>query len=62
MTWLDVLLKYWSHLSAEVQEKARQYYHLRTVAEQLGGQFLPERVQQLEQELQAEACKLGWIG
>jgi hypothetical protein len=62
MTWLDVLLKYWSRLSAEVQEKVRGYYHLRTVAEQLGGQFLPERVQQLEQELQAEARKLGWTG
>lgn len=62
MTWLDVLLKYWAHLSAEAQEKARQYYHLHTIAEQLGGQFLPERVQQLEQELQAEARKLGWTG
>ena len=62
MTWLDVLLKHWSRLSEEVQEKAREYYHLRTVAEQLGGQFLPERVQQLEQELQAEAHRLGWTG
>lgn len=62
MTWLDVLLKYWAHLSAAVQEKALQYYHLRTMAEQLGGQFLPEQVQQLEQELQAEARKLGWRG
>lgn len=54
MTWFDVLLKHWSRLSEEVQEKVREYYHLRPVAEQLGGQFLPERVQQLEEELQAE--------
>jgi hypothetical protein len=32
------------------------------MAEQLGGQFLPEPVQQLEHELQAEARKLGWTG
>jgi hypothetical protein len=62
MIWLDVLLKYWAHLSAEMQEKACRYYHLRTVAEQIGGQFLPQRVQQLEHELQAEARKLGWTG
>ena len=62
MTWLDVLLKHWSRLPVEVQEKAREHYHLRTVAEQLGGQFLPEQVQQLEQELQVEAHKLGWTG
>ena len=62
MAWLAILLKYWERLSAEVQEKARQYYHLCTVAEQLGGQFLPKQVQQLEYELQAEARKLGWTG
>lgn len=45
MAWLDVLLKDWWRLSVEVQEKVRAYYHLRTVARQLGGQFLPERVQ-----------------
>lgn len=62
MSWFEVLLKHWSRLSEEVQEKVREYYHLRTVAQQLGGQFLPARVQQLEQELQAEAHKLGWTG
>jgi len=60
--WLDVLLKYWSHLSAELQEKVRRYAHLHMMAEQLGGQFLPEPVRQLEHELQAEARRLGWTG
>lgn len=60
MMWFDVLLKYWARLSAETQEKVREYYHLGVMAQQLGGQFLPERVQQLERELQTEARKLGW--
>ncbi len=62
MTWFDVLLKHWARLSEEGQKKVCEYYHLRTVAQQLGGQFLPERVQTLERELQAEARKLGWTG
>jgi hypothetical protein len=62
MTWLDVLLKHWSHLSEELQEKVRQHYHLQAAAQQLGGRFLPEMVRTLEQELQAEARKLGWVG
>ncbi len=62
MTWLDILLKHWERLSEEVQEKAREYYHLHAVAQQHGGQFLPEVVRKLEQELQAEAYKLGWTG
>ncbi len=33
MSWLDVLLKYWSHLSAEVQEKVKRYAHLHMMAE-----------------------------
>ena len=61
MMWFDLLLKSWSRLSAETQEKVREYYHLRTAAQQLGGQFLPERVRQLEHELQVEAHKFGWI-
>jgi hypothetical protein len=60
MMWFDLLLKYWSRLSAETQEKVREYYHLGVMAQQLGGQFLSERVRQLERELQAEARKLGW--
>jgi hypothetical protein len=60
MMWFDLLLKYWSRLSAETQEKVREYYHLVAMAQQLGGQFLPERVRQLEHELQVEARKLGW--
>jgi len=59
MTWLDVLLKHWSHLSAEVQEKVRGYYHRRTTARRHGGPLLPQMVQTLEQELQTEARKLG---
>ena len=62
MTWFDVLLKYWSRLSEEVQEKVREYYHLHAAVQQQGGQFLPEMVRQLEHELQAEARKLGWPG
>jgi len=62
LLWLDVLLQYWSHLSAEVQEKAQRYAHLHLMTEQLGGRFLPEPVRQLEHELQAEARKLGWTG
>lgn len=60
MMWFNLLLKYWSHLSAETQEKVREHYHLDVIAQQLGGQFLPGRVRQLEQELQVEACKWGW--
>jgi len=59
MTWLDVLLKYWAHLSAEVQEKVREYYRRRAAARQHGGPLLSEIVQTLEQELQTEARKLG---
>ena len=62
MSWFDVLLKHWSRLSAEVQEKVREYYHLHAAAQQHGGRFLPEIVRQLEQELQAAAHKLGWTG
>jgi len=60
MMWFDLLLKYWSGLSTETQEKVREYYHLGVMTQQLGGQFLPERVRQLERELRAEARKLGW--
>lgn len=59
MTWFDVLLKYWAHLSAEVQEKIRGYYHRRAAARRHGGPLLSEQVQTLEQELQTEARKLG---
>lgn len=62
MPWLDVLLKYWSRLSAEMQEKVRQYYLLCTIAEQHGGRFMPAHVRQLEQELQTEARTFGWRG
>jgi hypothetical protein len=62
MSWLDVLLKHWSQLSEEVQEKVRQHHHLEAMAQQLGGRFLPEMVRTLEQELHAEARKLGWRG
>ena len=62
MMWFDVLLQHWSRLSAEVQEKVRAYYHLHTAAEQHGGRFLPDVLRQLEDELQTEARKLGWIG
>lgn len=62
MPWLDVLLKYWSRLSAEMQGKVRQYYLLCTIAEQHGGPFMPTHVQQLEQELQTEARTFGWRG
>jgi hypothetical protein len=62
MAWFDLLLKYWSHLSVEVQAKVQEYSHLRTAAQQLGGEFLPARVRQLEHELRAEARKLGWTG
>ena len=62
MTWFDVLLWHWSRLSAEVQEKVRDYYHLQTAAAQQGGRFLPDVVLQLEGELQTEARKLGWTG
>ena len=60
MPWLDVLLKYWSRLSAELQEKVRQYYLWCTIAEQHGGRFMPEHVRQLEQELQTAARTFGW--
>jgi hypothetical protein len=56
---LDVLLKYWAHLSEEVQEKVREYYCRRAAARQHGGPLLSEQVQMLVQELQAEARKLG---
>jgi len=59
MTWLDVLLKYWAHLSEEVQEKVRQYYRRRAAARQHEGPLLSEQVQTLKQELQDEAHKLG---
>lgn len=59
MTWLDVLLKHWSHLSAEVQEKVLGYYHRRAAARRHGGPLLSQMVQTLESELQTEARKLG---
>jgi hypothetical protein len=59
MTWLDVLLKYWAHLSEEVQEKVREYYRRRAAARRHEGPLLPEQVQTLKQELQTEARKLG---
>jgi len=59
MTWLDVLLKYWAHLSAELQEKVRGYYRRRAVARQHGGPLLSQMVQTRAQELQTEARKLG---
>ena len=60
MTWFEALLEHWSDLSVEVQQKVREYHELHTAAGQFGRRFLPERVWQLEQELQAEARKLGW--
>ncbi|MBI3245980.1 MAG: hypothetical protein HYZ50_05690 [Deltaproteobacteria bacterium] len=60
MIWFDVLLRYWSRLSAEMQEKVRRYYLLCTITEQHGGRFMPEHVRKLEQELQTEARKFGW--
>lgn len=59
MTWLDVLLKYWAHLSEEVQEKIREYYRCGAAARQHEGPLLSEQVQTLVQELQTEARKLG---
>lgn len=59
MTWFDVLLKYWAHLSAEVQEKIRGYYPRRAAARRHGGPLLSEQVQTREQELQTEVRKLG---
>jgi hypothetical protein len=56
---LDVLLKYWAHLSEEVQEKVREYYRRRAAARQHGGPLLSEQVQTLVQQLQTEARKLG---
>lgn len=62
MIWFDLLLEHWSALPADVQQKVREYHQLHTTAAQFGRRFLPERVWQLEQELQAEARKLGWCG
>lgn len=62
MTWFDVLLEHWSVLPAEVQQKVREYHQLHNAAAQFGRRFLPERVWQLEQELQTEARKHGWRG
>jgi hypothetical protein len=59
MTWRDVLLKYWAHLSEDVQEKVREYYRRRGAARQHGGPLLSEQVQTLVQELQTEARTLG---
>jgi hypothetical protein len=59
MTWRDVPLKYWAHLSEEVQEKMREYYHRRAAARQHEGPLLSAQVQTLAHELQAEARKLG---
>jgi hypothetical protein len=59
MTWLDVLLKYWAHLSEEVQEKVHEYYRRRSAARRHDGPLLPEQVQTLVQELRTEARKLG---
>jgi len=60
MTWFDVLLEHWSDLSVEVQQKVHEYHELHAAAGQFGRRFLPQRVWQLEQELQVEARKLGW--
>jgi hypothetical protein len=60
MTWFDVLLKHWSDLSVEVQKKVHEYHELHVAAGQFARRFLPERVWQLEQELQVEARKFGW--
>jgi len=62
MTWFDVLLEHWPALPAEVQQKVREYRQLHTAAGQFGRRFLPERVWQLERDLQTEARKLGWRG
>lgn len=59
MTWFAVLLKHWSRLSAETQEKVREYYRLRALARRRGGRRVSEMVQRIEQELQAEARRLG---
>ena len=59
MTWRDVLLKYWIHLSEEVQEKVREYYLRRAAARQHGGPLLSEQEQTRAHELQTEARKLG---
>jgi hypothetical protein len=58
MTWRDVLLKYWAHLSAEVQEKVREYYRRRAAARQHGGPLL-QQVQTLAQASQNETRTLG---
>jgi len=62
MTWFDVLLKHWPALPADVQQKMHEYHQLHSAAAQFGRRFLPERVWQLEQELQTEARKHGWRG
>lgn len=62
MTWFDVLVEHWSELPADVQQNVREYHQLCSAAGQFGRRLLPERVRQLEQELQAEARKRGWRG
>ena len=60
MTWFDVLLEHWSDLSVEVQQKVHELHELHATAGQFGRRLPPQRVGQLEQELQVEARKLGW--
>ena len=62
MTWSDVLMKHWVHLSEEVREKMREYYHLRAAAQQQTGRVLSEIAWKIEKELKTEARKRGWPG